>query len=524
MVSFNDSVEDLAVIEAIREYVKSHRIKLVMFDLFETIVFPKCLDEKSCKNELNPKNNNIFKPFFRVLRSLIVRIHGHELSKSRLGNWVWKLESKYFQHSTGHYFPRQLIVNLVKELSASSTTVAIVSNTMISDLEVLRILQSCGLAENQFFTSKSIGVLKSQGLYQQVLEQLGCNSDESLIVGDDRKEDLQPGSQIRVKAFLVEKISKRLNPVLNTKQIVQLNGSELGRIYLLKFAEILSHQPLTTYGMASGFFYSGLLANTTAKDLLEISKNNGASNIIFLSREGYLVKAATKKHLEGIESTLTCNYLYASRALIRSSSGLEFVKKQISEMNLNGHSLVFDVGWRGYFLGEISGLITQKPTMVMIGIWPWIVNQKNFKTTIFRRRNLLRAWTFRKCPEIVEFLLAAPHETVQSEHIKPIAKDSWESAILDGADLSPTYTKNSELEKFLTLKLFQSLLSRPSKPQAVLFNNIFHSANGEPSMRLTHVAKDGRIFWLQGSKAIGNSSRLARFREVKRRFKAGLSR
>jgi hypothetical protein len=267
-----------------------------------------------------------------------------------------------------------------------------------------------------------------------------------------------------------------------------------------------------------------LLANTTAKDLLEISKNIGATNIIFLSREGYLVKAATKKHLEVIESTVTCNYLYASRDLLRSSSGLEFVKKQISEMNLNGHSLVFDVGWRGYFLGEISGLITQKPTMVMIGIWPWIVNQKNFKTTIFRRRNLLRAWTFRKCPEIVEFLLAAPHETVQSQHIKPIAKDSSESAILDGAALSPTFTKNSELEKFLTLKLFQSLLSRPSKPQAVLFGNIFHSANGEPSMRLIEAAKDGRIFWLQGSKASGNSSRLARFREVKRRFKAGLSR
>ena len=524
MVNFNDSIEDFAGIEVIRDYINAQSIKLVMFDLFETIVFPKCLDEKSCKNDLNLKNKKILKPFLKLIRSLIVRIHGHELSKSSLGRWVWKIESKFFCHSTDHYYPRQLIVNLVKELSDSGTTVAVVSNTMISDLEVLRILQTCGLAKNQFFTSKSIGLLKSQGLYQQVLKQLGYDSNHSLIVGDDQKEDLQAGYEIGVKAFQVEKISKRLNPILNTKQIEELNGSELGRIYLGKFAEILSRQPLTTYGLASGFFYSGLLANTTAKDLLEISKNQGANNIIFLSREGYLVKSATDKHQEVIESQLTCTYLYASRVLLNSPSGIEFVKKQISEMNLNKNSLVFDVGWRGYFLKKISELISQKSTMVMIGIWPWIVGQKNFKTTIFRRGNPLKAWTFRKCPEIVEFLLAAPHETVQSQQIKPIAKDSWESAILIGADLSPTYTGKSKHEKSLMYKLFRSLLSRPSKPQAVLFGNIFHSANGEPSLRLTDVAINGRIFWLQGSKAIGNSSRLDRFKEVKRRFSVGLSR
>ena len=58
MVNFNDSIEDLAAIEVIRDYVNAQSIKLVMFDLFETIVFPKCLDEKSCKNDLNLKNKN----------------------------------------------------------------------------------------------------------------------------------------------------------------------------------------------------------------------------------------------------------------------------------------------------------------------------------------------------------------------------------------------------------------------------------------------------------------------------------
>jgi hypothetical protein len=395
---------------------------------------------------------------------------------------------------------------------------------MLDEFTVTQILEKCNLNGYQLYTSKHMGILKSQGLYHRCLDSSGFKATNSLIIGDDKKQDLIVGKSLGIKTFKVPKVSERLEPILNKEQIGVLNSSDLGKTYLKDFVDMVTEKPSLNLGYASGFFYSGLLANTTAREIIDISQNNKVANFVFLSREGYLIKRATDKYLSILNLPISTYYLFASRSLMKSPKGEKYVLQQILNMNLLGRSIIFDVGWRGKFLGSISQMIKPAPLMIMIGIWPWRRKQAMFKTTYFRRRNPLKALTFRKCPEIIEFLLTAPHESVITSRINPISKFSWEQDIIDGAEKSPIYYGDPKKEKYLAFRLLSQLLSKPSLSQAQFFGNIRHSIEGETPSTITEITKDGKILWLAGSRICKKSNVWDRLKEIQRRIFEGFMR
>jgi predicted HAD superfamily phosphohydrolase YqeG len=522
MFRYQEVIEDSILVQEIRTFVFAEKIEHVIFDLFETLIFPICLDERICVSTGKSRLFKVLRSLIRILHSIILRISARELNASLIGRILWKIESKVLPHNSQHYVARRIFCSLLDEFSNAGISISIVSNTLLDPSKIMEILKTCGINGIQPLTSGDSGILKSQGLFRKCLEQTSFSSGNSIIIGDDAKEDLAVGESLAIKTFKVSRLYEKLDPILNKKQIELLNSSEVGLNYLRVFAKLINEDPCMDLGYAMGYFYSGLLANTTAREIVDISREAKITNLIFLSREGYLIKNAADKLVSFDDSKISTSYMFASRALLKSPNGKDFIRQQIKDMNLSSSSMIFDVGWRGKFLQSISSMIEPSPVMIMIGIWPWHAPPASIKTTYFGRNHPLNALRIRKSPEIVEFLLTAPHETMVTSEVRAISKTSWQSQIIDGAEKSPIHFVDPKIEKKLAYDLLTRLLSRPSCSQAQLFGEILHSIEGEAPKAIVDITSDGKILWIPGSKVLNKSNTWDRFSEIQRRIFSGL--
>jgi Haloacid dehalogenase-like hydrolase len=517
MSNFESPIEDLSLIEQIREYVLRENVTHVMCDVFETIVFPQFIFHK------NMRRIGLFSNLLRLAYSLVLKVTKAEINQSIVGRIVWRFWVLSGLNSPiTDFLPRRIYCELLKDLKSQGIEISLVTNTMLNKSQISEILIKCGLQDFKVYSSREFGVLKSQGLYELCLRNSNHSTASSIIIGDDQLQDIDVGINLGIKTFKVDSISIRLSPILNLRQANLLLGDERSQTLITQFSNLFSHNPTISYAYTAGFFYSGQLAIATARKLEVMVRRFSINDIVFLAREGFLVKQSFDDLVSLDTLQVRTHYLYASRALLLEANGGSFIEKQLKDMSLGKRALFFDVGWRGQFVQAIARFVHPAPRLAMIGIWPWKYRPPRLSVTYFDYLHPFRALMVRRCPEIVEFLLAAPHESVTKSQVIQKSDESTELLIIQGASNSALLDGTVGFQESIAFGLLKLLLSNPNKQQVSLFGDITHSANLEYPVSIVSVSPKGQIFWIKGSRIAGTSHFIDRFNEIKRRFTAVL--
>jgi FMN phosphatase YigB (HAD superfamily) len=197
------------------------------------------------------------------------------------------------------------IIRLIQGARDAGMKVIIVSDTYFSETQLRELLAHCLPEEtmaaiSRVFCSNAFGISKAGGMFQPVLENVGCSPERIVHIGDHPQADLEAALAAGMKAFQLDRWQD------SARQILQMNGNaarqiqpELGirRPVPSPFHAVFAHNPLSEQHSAAVLGFNGLgpiiwsFARWLREEGRELTKE-GPCKYLFLLRDGYLPKLA----------------------------------------------------------------------------------------------------------------------------------------------------------------------------------------------------------------------------------------
>ena len=313
------------------KYLKDQKIKIVSFDIFETLVFRKVakpvnifevmsknkyiqqlfINEYSFKNyrisaekkaRQNKKENEdvtlteIYKylPLTEIEQKNIIKIEIQEENKNifvntQLDNWI----------KIAHDANKKVI--LISDMYHSKKVIFDIAISKLKNKDLI----------SHIFISNEEKVTKTTGnLYLKIKDKLQFNFDEQLHIGDNEYSDINIAKQ-----FQINTIYYNLNPNLQeTSELeYQYLGNKLPRYNNIRVLSTLSNPYVDKenqffFNLGSNLF--GPLIWEFSQWLRYVYKKEDLEQINFVMREGKIFQ----KYLNMIDPSIDTNLIYASRA------------------------------------------------------------------------------------------------------------------------------------------------------------------------------------------------------------------
>jgi len=197
------------------------------------------------------------------------------------------------------------VVRLIQGARDAGMKFIIVSDTYLSGDQLRELLAHCLPEEtmaaiSQVYCSNEFGVSKAGGLFQPVLEKLGCPPGRIVHIGDHPQADLEAALAAGMKAFQLDRWHD------SVRQILQMNGNaarqiqpELGihRPVPSPFHAVFAHNPLSEQDPAAVLGFNGLGPIIWSfvrwlRDAGNELTQQGPCKYLFLLRDGYLPRLA----------------------------------------------------------------------------------------------------------------------------------------------------------------------------------------------------------------------------------------
>lgn len=231
--------------------------------------------------------------------------------------------------------PRKTGVQLFSLAKAAGKRVVLTSDMYLDEETIRRMLEKCGIAGfDGFFLSNAQNALKWNGeLYRKMTAALGVAPNQVLHIGDNPKVDVDAAKKAGLHAMLLP----RPADVLQSPDQTQM--ASLGRACLAGFTTADAMQPLAlrcAQALAANRFFDDGYAPTTAdsafaaypsrigyyavgthllalaKWLLNRCRMDGVKRMVFLARDGKLLREAVEL-LKTDADTVETDYIPASR-------------------------------------------------------------------------------------------------------------------------------------------------------------------------------------------------------------------
>lgn len=376
--------------------------EFVTFDLFETLV---CRTGKPT----DPfKIYGVLGRYIRKYSELIMRV----FQKS---GWAkdFKLESlrflfgekidQEFRYDLDHLLVRNSILDLLNTVLSKGTKIGIVTNSYYSNDQITAICKKLDLVgQFELIVSSEVGVTKRQGLLQKSQIPIGS---PHWHFGDDLKEDaaVSDGIFVHIKKIL------DLIPAVNSGVFSLPKYDKRTRKLFAAYIQIATeYEEEINPWFWFGVFFSGPLSLSIAQNLNSIAEDTGVNYIYLLARDGYLPFRCLQA-----ESNLQINYLPYSRKLSMTSANLQRLVSWIEKETAGQKKLFFDLGWQGKSAAKLANRFGENSSLILFGRWPW--HKRIEKEVIYfgSIRTLIRAFHVRRCPELFELALSAPHDSLE---------------------------------------------------------------------------------------------------------------
>jgi hypothetical protein len=394
---------------------------------------------------------------------------------------------------------RKSVANLMFELHDRGARILIVSNTYYSQTQMRTICRKLGIPENiPLVLSSDYGLTKSQGLFQASTD---INCVRHWHFGDDRKEDLCVSKDVFVYVKKIVESNSFFDGTyyLSPKsKLIPLGASKTILNVMVEFEN--ERDPWFWFGV----LFSGPIAISISDALIKVADTQESALICFLSRDGYL----PYRYLQILGNSHT-KYVPYSRAISSSKRDVSALADFIQEHSFNTSKIIFDLGWRGLSASVLRAEFQGKGQLVLLGRWPWHRKKEDLSLFAGPWWTLRRAVELRRCPELIELALSAPHESLMG---LPQNLDDWmetvrfgdehpKSRIARGAEayfFRHLEGSQKESDLRLSLKPLLRLIRKPSAGFLALAAGIFHDFGGK-RVPLVSTESEPVMFWIKGS-------------------------
>lgn len=331
-------------INSIQRLLNSSKVKIIGFDIFDTLFTRPLLDPESIKNlvanRVDIQSGEIYRKFRGIAEQQARQIKGldvdineiykrlHEIS-DLTNEKIDELKNIEIQIEESLLQPRLEGIQIYNLALETQKPVVILSDMFLPRTIIEKILIKHNIKFwDLLLVSSEVGLRKdNQELYEYAFNHYHISPDQFLMVGDNERSDVQipcdmGSSFVHILkptelarglprfSYILEQHekSKNIDAELTLGLVIQKNFSPIN--FSTSF-DINSLIEVTPYNY--GYSLIGPLLISFSNWLLDQSKNNEINRLYFLSREGKLIKEIFDCWVDGIENNLESHYLVISR-------------------------------------------------------------------------------------------------------------------------------------------------------------------------------------------------------------------
>jgi len=324
--------------------LRSARIKLIGFDIFDTLFTRPLLEPESIKEivalNVEPQVGQIYRKFRGIAESQARQIKGMDVDLNEIfiqfkiiselsDEDVDKLKTLEINIEELLLSPRAEGIQLFQEAIRTQKPVSILSDMFLPKEVIKDILIQNNIKNwDMLLISSDIGIRKdTKQLYDYVLNHYGFTPDQFLMVGDNERSDIQIPCDME-SSFIhllkpvelargLPRFSKiieqhennwDINAELTLGLVIQKNFSKIDFSDSLDINSLIEVNPYNY-----GYSLIGPLLVSFSNWLIEQSKEHGIDRYYFLSREGKLFKDVFDCWTENLPQKPRSYYMVISR-------------------------------------------------------------------------------------------------------------------------------------------------------------------------------------------------------------------
>lgn len=323
--------------------ILANDIKLIAFDIFDTLLCRPLMDAESVKAivaaRIGRGTGELYLQYRSLAESQAREAAGKDIGMIEIFSYLGKLtglpdetlaqlrnlEEKVEKASVG---PRSGGMELYKQALKTGKTIALISDMFLPREVIEESLRANGITGwDKFFLSNEIGLRKDRGtLYEHVLSHYGISPAEMVMIGDNERSDFQiPCDKGIVGIHLLKSLEfarglPRFKPLIETNERSMDVHRELtlGLVLRQNFSAI-SYPELDPASLVQptpfnvGYSLIGPLLVGISQWLVENANRDTVDQLYFLAREGQLMKRVYDLWSESLEGAPRADYLVLSR-------------------------------------------------------------------------------------------------------------------------------------------------------------------------------------------------------------------
>ena len=353
--------------EHLLELLHSEKIKVVSFDIFDTLVLrpfgiPRDIfvylnkpfndefktetfvdfssqrraAEVNCRDVMRALNGGIAESNLNEIYDHIAKVYGYNRDK------LERVKQLEMENEVRFSYPRKFAVSIFKKKKNIGKRVILASDMYLPRDCIVNILEKCGITGyEELFISNELRINKNTGtMYPYILNTMNVKPSEVLHIGDRWGSDVKRPRSFGMHAIQLPStidLFKAENPGIYTgdffKKIFKIgdryhdmawayDGFTGIRSMCAVAANMLFDFPYVSFNKNSdlnadpryiGYFALGMHIYAVARWLIENTRGKGIRKIHFAARDGYLIKQAYDILSQGIEGLPESNYIRMSR-------------------------------------------------------------------------------------------------------------------------------------------------------------------------------------------------------------------
>jgi predicted HAD superfamily hydrolase len=354
--------------EQVTEMIESPAIRVVIFDIFDTLLVRPVLDPESTKTIVAHRAGNQLGPVYLLWRAQ-AEVQARQKAGRDVGlgsiyeefSRLSKLEKQAVDYLRGleesvegnAVTPRLDVVALFHHAVAAGKRVLLASDMYLSREHIETVLARCGIAAwHKFYLSSDVGRRKDSGeLYRYILSEENALPENVLMVGDNERSDLQiPAEMGLANLHLLRPVElARGMPRIGSLVDAALQRGDMHEQLATGMLVQRAFQPLfypssapTSLVPASpisvGYTIAGPLLVAFSYWLAAKANEDGVKRLYFLSREGKLLKDVYDRCVAGLPAAPPSDYLVLSRRaiavpMVRNMDDIRAIAHKVFFMN-----------------------------------------------------------------------------------------------------------------------------------------------------------------------------------------------
>lgn len=227
------------------------------------------------------------------------------------------------------------LIRLIYDKAKEENKRVIATSDMYLGKDIVeKILSGNSYVMDEIYVSCDYNKTKGSGeLFDLVSEKENANKEKFIHFGDNYISDYSEAINRGIEAYQTPKI---VDHVLNRKEnsfllsFMKENASLSSSVYLAQAAEYLSQNEETEYFEKLAYLFGGPLALGYLNFVCEKAKSENIDKLLFVSRDGYLLKELYEKYLND-KYQIDAEYAYLSRSCIYAGNEENHLCKNLKQ-------------------------------------------------------------------------------------------------------------------------------------------------------------------------------------------------